>query len=98
MAYFWYFLFYSFFGYLLEKLFARVTQSERQVRKCFLLLPLCPVYGLAMTALLLIGAERIDNIWALMVIGAAVTTAGRMADSQRRGGDDGGGVCGALEL
>ena len=75
MAYFWYFLFYSFFGYLLEKLFARVTQSERQVRKCFLLLPLCPVYGLAMTALLLIGAERIDNIWALMVIGAAVTTA-----------------------
>ena len=75
MAYFWYFLFYSFFGYLLEKLFARVTQSERQVRKCFLLLPLCPVYGLAMTALLLIGAERIDNIWALMVIGTAVTTA-----------------------
>lgn len=75
MVYFWYFLFYSFFGYLLEKLFARVTQSERQVRKCFLLLPLCPVYGLAMTALLLTGAERIDNIWALMVIGAAVTTA-----------------------
>lgn len=74
MAYFWYFLFYSFFGYLLEKLFAYVTESERQVRKCFLILPLCPVYGLAMTALLLVGAERIDNVLALMVIGAAVTT------------------------
>ena len=47
-----YFLFYSFAGYLLEKLFARVTRSPNQVRKCFLLLPLCPVYGLAMTAVL----------------------------------------------
>lgn len=75
MAYFWYFLFYSFFGYLLEKAFACVTRSERQVRKCFLIFPLCPVYGLAMTALLLLGAERIGNILALTVIGAAVTTA-----------------------
>lgn len=75
MAYFWYFLFYSFLGYLLEKIFAYVTKSERQVRKCFLILPLCPVYGLAMTALLLVGTERIDNILALMVIGATVTTA-----------------------
>lgn len=44
------FLIYSFLGYCLEKLFARATRSDRQVRKCFLLLPLCPVYGLAMTA------------------------------------------------
>lgn len=48
---FWYFLLYSFFGYCLEKLFARAIHSPHQVRKCFLLLPLCPVYGLAMTAL-----------------------------------------------
>lgn len=75
MVYFWYFLYYSFFGYLLEKLFARATRSPRQVRKCFLILPLCPVYGLAMTALLLTGAESIDNTVALIVIGAAVTTA-----------------------
>ena len=47
-----YFLFYSFAGYVLEKLFARAIHSDRQVRKCFLLLPLCPVYGLAMTAVL----------------------------------------------
>ncbi|MDE7262889.1 MAG: putative ABC transporter permease [Oscillospiraceae bacterium] len=49
---FLYFMFYSFTGYLLEKLFAWVTQSPNQVRKCFLLLPLCPVYGLAMTVVL----------------------------------------------
>ncbi len=47
---FWYFLIYSLLGYFLEKLFARAVRSDRQVRKCFLLLPLCPVYGLAMTA------------------------------------------------
>ena len=49
---FLWFLFYSFGGYLLEKLFARLTHSPNQVRKCFLFLPLCPVYGLAMTVLL----------------------------------------------
>ena len=75
MAYFWYFLFYSFLGYLLEKLFARATHAQRQVRKCFLLLPLCPVYGLALCALLLTGAERVGNPIALLLRGAAVTTA-----------------------
>ena len=75
MAYFWYFLFYSFLGYLLEKLFARATHAERQVRKCFLLLPLCPVYGLALCALLLTGAERVENLTILLLRGVAVTTA-----------------------
>ena len=75
MAYFWYFLFYSFLGYLLEKLFARATHAPRQVRKCLLLLPLCPVYGLALCALLLTGAERVDSPVALLLQGTAVTTA-----------------------
>ena len=46
----WYFLIYSFLGYCLEKVYAFATHSPKQVRKCFLLLPLCPVYGLAMMA------------------------------------------------
>ena len=46
---FLYFLTYSFLGYCLEKLFARAVRSPERVRKCLLLLPLCPVYGLAMT-------------------------------------------------
>ena len=75
MAYFWYFFFYSFLGYLLEKLFARATHAPRQVRKCFLLLPLCPVYGLALCALLLTGAERVENLAILLLRGVAVTTA-----------------------
>ncbi|MBQ5443035.1 MAG: hypothetical protein IIT47_05640, partial [Oscillospiraceae bacterium] len=48
MAWIWYFTAYSFLGYCLEKIFARLTHSPRQVRRCFLVLPLCPVYGLAM--------------------------------------------------
>lgn len=46
MILFWYFLFYSFAGFLLEVAFARVTDHPKKDRKCFLLLPLCPVYGL----------------------------------------------------
>ena len=42
---FWLFLLYSFGGYVLEKLYAAARRSPHQVRKCFLLLPLCPVYG-----------------------------------------------------
>ena len=48
----WQFWIYSFLGYLLEKVFAKVTHAAQQGRKCFLLLPLCPVYGLGMLAVL----------------------------------------------
>ena len=41
----WYFFIYSFLGFLLEVAFARVTRHPKRDRKCFLLLPLCPVYG-----------------------------------------------------
>jgi len=40
------FLIYSFLGFLLEVAFARLTRAAKQDRKCMLLLPLCPVYGL----------------------------------------------------
>ena len=50
MEWLWLFCFYSFLGYLLERMFAKITASPRQVRKGFLLLPLCPAYGLAMVA------------------------------------------------
>ena len=48
----WYFWIYSFLGFLLEKAFAAATHSPHPVRRCFLLLPLCPVYGLGMLAVL----------------------------------------------
>ena len=45
---FWCFIAYSFIGYCLEKIYAAAVRAPQQTRKCFLLLPLCPVYGLAM--------------------------------------------------
>jgi len=47
---FWNFMLYSFLGYLVERLFAAAARMENQTRRCLWLLPLCPVYGLAMTA------------------------------------------------
>lgn len=48
----WYFWIYSFLGWGLERLFAQAVRSETRARRCFLLLPLCPVYGLGMLAVL----------------------------------------------
>lgn len=70
---FWYFLIYSFLGYCLEKLFARAVHSDRQVRKCFLLLPLCPVYGLAMVAVLAVSRSDFP-FFVLAVIGGVLCT------------------------
>lgn len=67
------FLFYSLGGYGLEKLHARLSHSPRQVRKCFLLLPLCPVYGLAMTTLIALTPEGL-GIFPLVILGGVVCT------------------------
>ena len=52
MEWFWLFLSYGFLGYLLERMFAKVTAAPKQVRGCFLLLPQCPAYGIAMVVFL----------------------------------------------
>lgn len=71
---FWWFIWYSFAGYLLEKTFAWATRSPQQRRKCFLLLPLCPVYGLALLAVLALPAAWQQLPWILLT-GGLVTTA-----------------------
>lgn len=48
----WYFWIYSFLGWLAELAFAAASRSEEKRRRCLLLLPLCPVYGLGMLAVL----------------------------------------------
>ena len=68
------FLFYSFAGYLLEKLYARLTRSPNQVRKCFLLLPLCPVYGLSMTAVLVLVPDG-TSLLPQVLLGGIICTA-----------------------
>lgn len=50
MIWFWYFMLYSFLGFLLEVFYARITGGHPQ-RKCLLLLPVCPVYGLGACAI-----------------------------------------------
>lgn len=68
-----YFLVYSFLGYVLEKLFARVTRSPRKLRRCFIMFPLCPVYGLAMLAVLALPRE--ERWWQQAILGALAATA-----------------------
>lgn len=69
----WFFWIYSFGGYLLERAFAAATRAERRERKCFLLLPLCPVYGLGMLAVLALPASWRQGLW-LLPAGAAAAT------------------------
>lgn len=74
VIWFWYFWIYSFFGFLLEKAFAAATRAENQTRKCFLMLPMCPVYGLGMLAVLALPQGLRQGIW-LVFSSAVVTTA-----------------------
>ena len=71
----WLFCLYSFLGYLLEKAFAAAAGSRHQVRKCFLLLPLCPVYGLAMLAVLHLPADLTRGFFRLAFYGGLTATA-----------------------
>lgn len=66
-------------GYLLEKLFAALTHAEHRVRKGFLLAPVCPVYGLAMCAVLALGADRIGPLWELALLCSITATTAEYA-------------------
>ena len=72
---FWTFLFYSFCGFLLEVAFAKVTHSPKQDRKCHLILPVCPVYGVGALSILLLPASVTAVPLRLFLAGAAVCTA-----------------------
>ena len=73
MIWFWYFLLYSFVGFLLEVAFAWVTGGHPR-RKCLLVLPLCPVYGLG-SCLILGTAGHFTHPLALFCVGAVLSTA-----------------------
>ena len=72
---FWQFFFYSFLGFLLEVVFARVTHSNKQDRKCMILLPLCPVYGLGALAIVHLPANLQSRPLLLFLLGALAATA-----------------------
>ena len=68
----WVFLTYSFLGFLLELIYARLTKSNKPDRKCLLVLPLCPVYGLAALGILALPPFVAENPLLLFVCGGAV--------------------------
>lgn len=72
---FWYFLVYSFFGFLLELGFARLIHSPKPDRKCHLLLPVCPVYGLGALAILALPNIVKENPFLLYLLGGLAATA-----------------------
>ena len=74
MAWFWNFVIYSFLGFLLEAAFARAS-GGRPDRKCLLLLPLCPVYGLGAGAILLLAPLAGNHPARLFLLGGAAATA-----------------------
>lgn len=65
---------YSFFGFLLEVAFARST-GGRPDRKCLLLLPLCPVYGLGACGILLLPDWAKTSPRLLFFLGGLTATA-----------------------
>ena len=70
----WYFIWYSFLGFLLEVGYARWTGGRRD-RKCLLLLPLCPVYGLGACVVLLLPPWVLERPLLLVVAGPEVLIA-----------------------
>lgn len=61
MDWFWYFLFYSFLGFWVEVVYVRLRGEAKRDRKCRLILPVCPVYGLGALAILMLPAGIQDN-------------------------------------
>ena len=77
-VWFWNFVVYSFLGFLLEITYARAT-GGRGDRKCLLVLPLCPVYGLGALGILLLPQWILSRPPFLFFCGALVATAAEYA-------------------
>lgn len=75
MRWLWYFIIYSFCGFLLEVAFARAIRHPKRDRKCLLLLPLCPVYGLGACLILWLAPRVQSPLWVALAGGLAATAA-----------------------
>ena len=71
MRVFWFFVAYSFLGFLLETLFTAARTGRLANRKTMLVLPLCPVYGLCAVVLLWMD-ERLSLPHAVFAASGAV--------------------------
>ena len=75
MRWFGYFIIYSFAGFLLEVAFARAIRHPKRDRKCLILLPLCPVYGLGACLIVWLAPLARAPLWVALAGGLAATTA-----------------------
>ena len=78
MIWFWSFVFYGFLGFLLEVTYAWMT-GGRMDRKGLLLLPLCPVYGLGASCILLLAPLAGGNVFWMFFLGALAATVAEYA-------------------
>ena len=78
MRWLWYFIIYSFMGFLLEVAFARAIRHPKRDRKCLLLLPLCPVYGLG-ACLILAVAPLVPGPLGVALAGGLAATGAELA-------------------
>lgn len=74
MLYFILFLIYSFIGFILETLYTFITKGIFINKKCFLLSPLCPVYGFGALAIILSTSKFRNNKFLTMIIGGVSAT------------------------
>lgn len=74
MAYFMYFVLYSFIGFILETFYTLITRGVWISKKCFLINLLCPVYGLG--ALAIVSCTRPIREYKLLtfVVGGVAAT------------------------
>lgn len=75
MFWLWRFILYSFIGFLLEVAFARAIGHPKKDRKCLLVLPLCPVYGIGAVLILFLTSLLRANVPGVMAIGFISATA-----------------------
>lgn len=68
------FFFYSFLGFLLEVLYARLLCRGGHGRKCLLFLPLCPVYGIGAVAILNMPSPLQSHPVAVFIAGGLLAT------------------------
>lgn len=71
---FWEFFFYSFCGFLFEITFARVVGHPKRDRKCHLILPVCPVYGVGALMVLALPEAVKGSPLLLFFAGALICT------------------------
>lgn len=70
----WTFLFYSAAGFGLEVAYAHLVSKKAGGRKCLLFLPLCPVYGAGMTAILSLPEAILSRPALLLLAGGLICT------------------------